>query len=122
MRVHAMPQDGNCLFHALAFGRVDHGLVRRGVAGQIKTHWDVYKSFVPEPERRAYLAAIRRDGTWGDELSIRAFCDLSGERVRVYDTRAQRVVGDYGDARRVAHNLLYDGAHYDVLSPQTRMS
>lgn len=69
--------DGNCLFSALAnqlFGQPRlHYLVRSLATAYMSYHAEDYSIlFDGEAEWRAYLSAMKEQGTWGDELCLNA--------------------------------------------------
>ena len=76
--------DGNCQFKALStscFGTDNRHLrIRRTVCDYMQQNWDVYKDSVVTPH---YLERMRQPGTWGDHLTLDAFCNAYGEQVIV---------------------------------------
>lgn len=113
-----MSGDGNCLFRALAHPGGDHEVVRACVVRHIDAHWDEqYRHFVPSPERAAYRVRMRRSGTWGDELTLRAFSDVARRPVQVLDARPpHRILSTYGaHLKAPVRRVVYDGAHYDAV-------
>lgn len=68
--------DGNCLFRALAFQLVRddtlHGVVRRMVCDYMEANCDTYVSYIGEDRFPRYLARMRQDRCWGDELTVQA--------------------------------------------------
>ena len=89
----------------------------RGPVAHLAARWDEYAAFVPAAARAGYLAAMRRDGVWGDELALRAFADARGARVEVRAAADHaRVIARYGD-RGATHVVAFGGAHYDALVP-----
>tara|TARA_B110000046_G_C12962566_1_gene385191 strand:- start:434 stop:859 length:426 start_codon:yes stop_codon:yes gene_type:complete len=123
-----MAGDGNCLFRALAHPHGDHRVVRACVVRHMRERWHAdYAPFVDARERGTYLDAMAEDGTWGDELVLRAFARLARVPVRVHAAEPPHpLLSAYGEdgrapsARRraaaaAARALTYDGAHYDVL-------
>lgn len=74
---HKCKDDGNCLFSAVAhqlFGKESLSrVVRRMVVGYMATNPDAYAVFFESPAEFAeYLANMKCDGTWGDELCLNA--------------------------------------------------
>jgi hypothetical protein len=118
MQVKRMPGDGNCLFHSLSYPNGNHRMVRACIVRHISKHWNEYREFVVTEERGDYIQQMFRPGTWGDELVLRAFSDLSERRVRVYDDLLQEVIAVYGDVHgQPAVNVRFSGCHYDVILP-----
>ena len=118
MQVKRMPGDGNCLFHSLSYPSGNHRMVRACIVRYISNHWEEFRNFVVVEERGDYIQQMIRPGTWGDELVLRAFSDLSQRRVRVY-TPSQQLISEYGSEENGATivNVCFSGCHYDVLSP-----
>ena len=123
--MHAVRGDGNCMFRALAYPHEDHhNVVRACVVCHMRERWqEDYAPFVDAAERDTYLDAMARDGTWGDELVLRAFARLTNTPVRVHAAAPPHALlssyGEDGDPLRVRtappRTLSYDGAHYNVL-------
>lgn len=118
MGVHHTLADGNCLFHSLAFPLGKHEIVRERVVNHIDQHWKHYSQFLTEGEKAFYCERMRRLGTWGDELIIKAFVDAAGVAVNVYDTSTHNLIQSYKPKHLnpliETRNLLYDGVHYNV--------
>ena len=114
MKVVRMPMDGNCLFHALGYPKVNHCAVRRVVVRHMRDHWDDYRHFVSDDPH--YLGRMARLGEWGDELSIRAYHDATGHPLRVYDAQTGNLISTYGAYTPHSRRLVYhtDRGHYDV--------
>ena len=76
--------DGNCQFKALStscFGTDNRHLrIRRVVCDYMERNWDKYKESVTTSD---YVDRMRRPGTWGDHLTLDAFCNAYGENVIV---------------------------------------
>nr|CCC92258.1 conserved hypothetical protein [Trypanosoma congolense IL3000] len=96
---HEMKDDGNCQFRAIAhqiFGSQEyHQLVRVHVVTYMKSVRDMYDCFLGTTEEAdKYYAEMYKNGTWGDELTLRAACDslfvnihiLSSEEENYYIT------------------------------------
>ena len=117
--VRRMPPDGNCLFHSLVHGApTTHAQWRAHLADHILNHWDeTFGHFVPLEEHADYRASLRRNGSWGDEVTLRAHVDCTGERVVVHDTRHGRRYAYGDDNAPTTRHLLYNGCHYDLLMP-----
>lgn len=111
-----MPGDGNCLFHSLTHGTAhhDHRSLRRAVVRYMTDHWDQYRDFATEPD---YLRHMGREGTWGDEPVLRAYHDLTGARVEVYDPRGRLISVYGGSGCRDVRRVRFTGCHYDALPP-----
>ena len=77
-----MISDGACQFRALShqlFGtQAHHKEVRAEAVAHIRANEEVFAPFFTGGEMVRYLAAMGRDRTWGDELTLRAVCDSFG--------------------------------------------
>ena len=86
-----MGDDGNCQFRALSwqlYGTQNlHGTVREDVVKWMRNN---ASSFMPyfdgKSEFEAYLTQMSRNRTWGDELTVRAACDLHRRKVHIITT------------------------------------
>ena len=86
--------DGNFLFRALLHSLIDtrfvfdlpvtHEEIRRPCAQQIELSPVLRGRFYDEADLRSYLTNMMRDGAYGDELCIRAFCERFGLAVHVH--------------------------------------
>jgi len=78
-----MDGDGNCQFRTLAFnlfGSQDHHKVtRRAAVAHIKAHKDFFSVFFEDTEEfERYIKDMSGNGTWGDELTLRAIVEAYG--------------------------------------------
>ena len=114
-----MRGDGNCLFRALAYPSKQHRMVRRCLTQHLARNWELYKEFVTEEQREVYIHRMQQDGTWGDELMIKAFSDLARVNVTVIDAATGATISEYSPRHPCSSiascHLRYDGAHYDRL-------
>ena len=117
MRVVGMKGDGNCLFRSLAYPSLQHQTVRSGVMAHLQSNWKYYKDFVADEQRATYRQDMAADGTWGDELMVRAFSDAANVDVFVFDAHTGKPISEYRQTKpsRTPKYLLYDGAHYDII-------
>ena len=117
MQLKRIAGDGNCLFRSLSHPVGSHLMVRACVVRYISKNWNEFRDFVVTDERGDYIQQMIRPGTWGDELVLRAFSDLSRRHVRVY-TPSQRLISEYGSADdQPSVNVCFSGCHYDVFVP-----
>lgn len=76
-----MVGDGNCQFrsisNALYGSEQHHGLVRDTVVRYMAANKAEFEPYLGEDWRR-YINDMAADGTWGDELTLRACCDAYG--------------------------------------------
>ncbi|WIA10651.1 hypothetical protein OEZ85_010831 [Tetradesmus obliquus] len=78
--------DGNCQFRSVSeqlYGTQEfHGFVRQQAVNHIKANPASYATFLGE-DFAYYCVGMAQDGTWGDELTLRAICDSFGVAVHV---------------------------------------
>ncbi|KAJ3679305.1 hypothetical protein LUZ60_017316 [Juncus effusus] len=76
--------DGNCQFRALAdqiFRNPDyHKHVRKACVKQLKEFRKNYESYVPM-DYKTYLKKVKRNGEWGDHLTLQAAADRFGAKI-----------------------------------------
>lgn len=73
-----MQGDGNCQFRAISmnlYGNQEQHMVVRGkVVNHMLQHRDEFQPFLNEDWDR-YIRDMKKSGTWGDELTLKACCD-----------------------------------------------
>ena len=83
--VKNIPGDGNCQFRSLSWalhGTEEHYAdFRRCIVAHLKENWDRYKEFTVDPD--TYLSEMSKPGTFGDRVTVQAFCDLYDHGVAV---------------------------------------
>jgi len=83
MRQRVMEGDGNCQFRSFAFNLFGaekyHAVARKAAVEHLKRHEDFFGVyFEDKKEFNKYLREMRRDRTWGDELTLRAVVEAYG--------------------------------------------
>ncbi|CAE7667964.1 OTU11 [Symbiodinium pilosum] len=83
MQMLEMEGDGNCQFRSMAFnlfGKQDyHASPRQAAVRHMKKHSDFFGVFFETAaEFSRYLQNMARNGTWGDELTLRAVVEAYG--------------------------------------------
>ncbi|CAE7423467.1 OTU11 [Symbiodinium natans] len=83
MQMLEMEGDGNCQFRSMAFnlfGQQDyHASPRQAAVRHMKKHSDFFGVFFEDQaEFSRYLQNMARNGTWGDELTLRAVVEAYG--------------------------------------------
>ncbi|CAE7802538.1 OTU11 [Symbiodinium sp. CCMP2592] len=83
MQMLEMEGDGNCQFRSMAFnlfGKQDyHASPRQAAVKHMKKHSDFFGVFFETgAEFSRYLQNMARNGTWGDELTLRAVVEAYG--------------------------------------------
>ncbi|KAL1500488.1 hypothetical protein AB1Y20_013145 [Prymnesium parvum] len=80
MQMQEMEGDGNCQFRAVAFNLFEsqshHTVVRQTACAHMQKNSDFFGIFFDgESEFNKYLCDMRRNRTWGDELTLRAIVE-----------------------------------------------
>eukprot|EP00996_Jenningsia_fusiforme_P004697 NODE_554_length_2109_cov_28.930097_g511_i0.p1 GENE.NODE_554_length_2109_cov_28.930097_g511_i0~~NODE_554_length_2109_cov_28.930097_g511_i0.p1 ORF type:complete len:605 (-),score=72.16 NODE_554_length_2109_cov_28.930097_g511_i0:161-1975(-) len=74
-----MQDDGNCQFRAFSHQIYGHAekyeQMRKLAVQQLTGNPDMYSMLFDKNEFAEYLSRIRKDCTWGDEITIKALCD-----------------------------------------------
>lgn len=130
-RIIRQPADGNCLFHALAFGigKINHIHLRKGIAHWIFNnpnyiiadtplkqwiYWESSKSI------NSYCKDIAKGG-WGGALEILACSRLLNINIFVYEYKANKFINISCFVKKKETKpifILYSNRiHYDAMIP-----
>ena len=86
LREKVVRGDGNCQFRAIADqlfrDQERHAECRVVVINQLRRRAEDYSPYVPE-DYDAYVEAMRKDGCWGDHITLQAAADAYGVRMCV---------------------------------------
>eukprot|EP01001_Neometanema_parovale_P008700 NODE_4963_length_996_cov_101.190149_g4756_i0.p1 GENE.NODE_4963_length_996_cov_101.190149_g4756_i0~~NODE_4963_length_996_cov_101.190149_g4756_i0.p1 ORF type:complete len:252 (-),score=26.59 NODE_4963_length_996_cov_101.190149_g4756_i0:110-865(-) len=132
LREVQMMDDGNCQFaafsHQMYRTQKYHRVIRRKAVEQILHHREMYLEFFDgEEDLERYARGMKRDGDWGDEITLKAVCDyfdvvihvvLSTEGtwyLRYSPTHIQSKDGKQGQ-RHLFLSYLYP-IHYNSIVP-----
>eukprot|EP00123_Amoebidium_parasiticum_P010864 comp20370_c0_seq1/m.25738 comp20370_c0_seq1/g.25738 ORF comp20370_c0_seq1/g.25738 comp20370_c0_seq1/m.25738 type:complete len:369 (-) comp20370_c0_seq1:414-1520(-) len=90
----AMEDDGNCQFRSFShqlYGTQDyHGALRKLCCQHMEAHSDGFEFyFESKNEWVDYLRKMKMNRTWGDELTLKAMCDMMGTEVHVVTSTLQ---------------------------------
>ena len=118
-----VPGDGNCLYSALSRAllasngeSVSCQEMRRKIVHAIATEPNLQTTFFDELDLTNFIQAQSVDGTYGDELCIRAFCELYHLQVTVFlPTDPPLKFGNVGAVLSLAFNMK---DHFDVVLPK----
>lgn len=124
-----VPGDGNCQFHAIGAAVEEEAqTVRRSAVEFMEKHADNFKGFSEKPWKD-YLAEMSKDGTWGDECTLRALATHYKRYIYIISDEPtnpekiippQTVEGENLGEPIVL--LFYAEWHYDAVKPAGRSS
>ena len=121
----AYAYDGNCLFHAVSYmygNRISAGALRCIACDFLSSQafWNEFRDFLG-PDWDAYVATMRRSGTWADGFVITAL-------TRVLRTHITVVSGTFSQTfryKRPTNRRLFlalEGSHYMPTRPMSEAS
>ncbi|KAK9826434.1 hypothetical protein WJX81_005249 [Elliptochloris bilobata] len=128
MEMVVMAGDGNCMFRAIShelWGTPRyHPNVRRKAVRWTRDHADTFAPFLGE-SFQGYTAAMAREGTWGDELTLRAVSNAYGVIVNVVTSDQhnwfQRYKPEQVMAPREVFLTYIAPVHYNGIRKRTAM-
>ena len=120
-RFHAIPGDGDCMFHAIAFALHELGFactdgpsLRSFVISVLQDVGYWKQRFILRGDRLAYVQRLS-NGAWGDSLVLDVLARELGLQIVALDWGGAAVY-QTGEGLRV--EILYNGCnHYDALRP-----
>ena len=115
--------DGNCLFrscsHQLFGSEAHHEFIRTSTVDYMRDHASDFKAFFAGSLFDRYLTRMRRDRTWGDELTLRGICNCFGCHIHVVTSLEHNWYLKYSPvhARTQKHVFLayISPAHYNSI-------
>lgn len=125
MRRIAMVGDGNCQFRALSHNlfksQERHAEVRAAVVRDVEARREEFEIyFESSREFENWLREMKRDRTWGDELTLRAACDSFGVKIHVIQSTEKGWNLMYEPlevkSKRVAFISYVSPVHYDAIA------
>ncbi|CEF96584.1 Ovarian tumour, otubain [Ostreococcus tauri] len=125
MRRIAMVGDGNCQFRALSHNlfksQERHAEVRAAVVRDVEARREEFEIyFESSREFEKWLREMKRDRTWGDELTLRAACDSFGVKIHVIQSTEKGWNLMYEPfevkSKRVAFISYVSPVHYDAIA------
>ena len=125
MRRVAMDGDGNCQFRSVAHNvfkdQERHAEVRALATAHIEERKEDFQIYFEDTRAfKRWLVGMKRDRTWGDELTLRAAVDALGMRVHVVQSTAQNWYLLYEPeeqkTKRSAFISYVSPVHYDALA------
>lgn len=83
MQMKEMEGDGNCQFRSFAYNlfgaQSHHPFTRKAAVAHMEKNRDFFSIFFETPsEFKAYMRDMKRNRTWGDELTLRAVVEAYG--------------------------------------------
>jgi len=124
LRIKSVEPDGNCQFRAVAdqiYGDPDrYRQVRNMAIAELERGEELYSGFVTDDEPFAvYLARMRDESEWGDQLTLMALAAAASLRVIVHQNDAERPRYELvppSAVKKTIHVLFHDNPsaeHYD---------
>lgn len=121
--------DGNCFYRsvctlsspvrALYNDEQHHLQLRRFVADYLLAEAAFFAQFVSDPlGPKHYVAQLRKDGTWADNLEIQIVSELYDCRIEIYTTSRKpiKVFNEKPEAVKMPVRLFYQQqAHYELI-------
>jgi hypothetical protein len=125
LREKVVRGDGNCQFRALADqlfrDQERHAECRTVVINQLRRAAEEYAPYVPE-DYDAYVDAMRRDGTWGDHITLQAAADAYGVAMCVISSYKDNFVVEIQPktkrSARVCWISFWAEVHYNSIYPR----
>ncbi|XP_010552956.1 PREDICTED: OTU domain-containing protein 5-B-like isoform X2 [Tarenaya hassleriana] len=117
--------DGNCQFHSLSdqlYHSPDHHKsVREQVVHQLAYNREIYEGYVPMAYND-YLKKMRRNGEWGDHVTLQATADWFGVRIFVItsfkDTCYIEILPHIQKSNRLICLSFWAEVHYNSIYPE----
>ncbi|KAG2262518.1 hypothetical protein Bca52824_069597 [Brassica carinata] len=117
--------DGNCQFRALSdqFYRSPehHNAVREQVVNQLAYNREMYEGYVPMAYND-YLKTMKRNGEWGDHVTLQAAADWFGVRMFVItsfkDTCYIEILPHLQKSNRLICLSFWAEVHYNSIYPE----
>lgn len=120
-----MEGDGNCQFRALAWNvykdAEQYALIRRQATEHIEKRRGEFEIYFDSPRAfDKWLREMKRDRTWGDELTLRAACDVLGMKIHVVQSTAANWYLLYEPETQVSKRMVFisyiSPVHYDAIT------
>jgi hypothetical protein len=117
--------DGNCQFRSLSDqlyrSPEHHNFVREQVVNQLAYNREIYEGYVPMAYND-YLKAMKRNGEWGDHVTLQAAADLFGVRMFVItsfkDTCYIEILPHFQKSNRLICLSFWAEVHYNSIYPE----
>ena len=120
-----MEGDGNCQFRALAWNvykdAEQYSVVRRLATEHIEKRRGEFEIYFDSPQAfDKWLREMKRDRTWGDELTLRAACDVLGMKIHVVQSTAANWYLVYEPEVKQTKRMVFisyiSPVHYDAIT------
>ncbi|KAK9863774.1 hypothetical protein WJX84_009732 [Apatococcus fuscideae] len=126
LEIDVMDGDGNCLFRSASMGLYGtpghHAIVRRNAVQHMREHQDDFEPFL-EKRFSSYVSEMSRNGTWGDELTLRGICNHYGVVINCLTSNQQNWFLRYEpDELKVALEIFLTyiaPVHYNAIRKRT---
>jgi hypothetical protein len=90
MHVIEIEGDGNCLFRALShqvyLNEEHHEKLRYYCVEHLKKHRKRYEKFMCDVKFEEYIEEMSKNGTWGDDIEIRAMEEILDRHIHIYSS------------------------------------
>ncbi|QLG72896.1 hypothetical protein HG535_0D06050 [Zygotorulaspora mrakii] len=119
LRVHKVPDDNSCLFHAISYCNYKDISVsqqlRSVVADKIRSDPIEYSEAVLDKRNDLYAQWIMRKDSWGGGIEIALLSETLGTAIFVLDMDAQQFEKFNEDRFNQFMIILFNGIHYDSI-------
>lgn len=115
-----VPGDGNCQFHSLSvfFDSYDHSAMRQIICKFIHRNKTIFQEDILNlgyDNVDKYILEMSRNGTWGDGITLQAFCMIFRVNVWLFmPTGVSQLCPKF--EKNVA--IIRNGNHYEAALPQ----
>ncbi|CAH8270001.1 unnamed protein product [Arabidopsis lyrata] len=117
--------DGNCQFRSLSDqlyrSSEHHNFVREQIVNQLAYNREMYEGYVPMAYND-YLKAMKRNGEWGDHVTLQAAADWFGVRMFVItsfkDTCYIEILPQFQKSNRLICLSFWAEVHYNSIYPE----
>merc|ERR1712232_26351 len=104
-----MEDDGNCQFRAISkelYGTQRyHSGVRAQIIQYLRNHESEYKVFFEDAEWHNYLDTMKKEKTWGDELTLRVAAECFGVYIHLVTSTEENWLLHYSPSGEVDPNV-----------------
>lgn len=124
LRLTPVSGDGNCMFRSVAhqvYGSDEHhDVVRQAAASYMLIERAYFAGWIAD-DYDAYIANLRKDGTWGDDPELQALSEVYDRPVEIWvadakaGARVLKTMHGVRTGRTPMRLSYYGGGHYDSI-------